>query len=76
MGGESLTRLVSELLRPGAIEMAAQPIVSLADGSVLGYEMLARTVIPCSSGPDQWLEHASYLGVRTELELACLPHGR
>ncbi len=72
VGGESLTRLVGELLRPGAIEMAAQPIVSLADGSVLGYEMLARTVIPCSSGPDQWLEHASYLGVRTELELACL----
>ncbi len=72
VGGESLTRLVEELLRPGAIEMAAQPIVSLADGSVLGYEMLARTSIPCSSGPDQWLEHASYLGVRTELELACL----
>jgi EAL domain-containing protein (putative c-di-GMP-specific phosphodiesterase class I) len=72
IGGESLTRLVEELLRPGAIEMAAQPIVSLADGSVLGYEMLMRTSIPCSSGPDQWLEHASYLGVRTELELACL----
>ncbi len=72
VGGESLTRLVSELLRPGAIEMAAQPIVSLADGSILGFEMLARTSIPCSSGPDQWLEHASYLGLRTELELACL----
>ncbi len=72
VGGESLTRLVEELLQPGAIEMAAQPIVSLADGSVLGFEMLARTSIPCSSGPDQWLEHASYLGVRTELELACL----
>jgi EAL domain-containing protein (putative c-di-GMP-specific phosphodiesterase class I) len=72
IGGESLTRLVEELLRPGAIEMAAQPIVSLADGSVLGYEMLMRTSIPCSSGPDQWLAHASYLGVRTELELACL----
>jgi EAL domain-containing protein (putative c-di-GMP-specific phosphodiesterase class I) len=71
-GGELLTRLVEELLRPGAIEMAAQPIVSVADGSVLGFEMLARTSIPCSSGPDQWLEHATYLGVRTEFELACL----
>jgi EAL domain-containing protein (putative c-di-GMP-specific phosphodiesterase class I)/putative methionine-R-sulfoxide reductase with GAF domain len=70
--GESLTRLVEALLRPGGIEMAAQPIVSVADGSTLGFEMLARTSIPCSSGPDQWLEHASYLGVRTELELACL----
>lgn len=72
-GGDSLTRLVQELLQPGAIEMAAQPIVRLADGSILGFEMLMRTPIPCSSGPDQWLEHASYLGVRTELELACLP---
>ena len=72
VGGESLTRLVEELLRPGAIEMAAQPIVSVADGSILGFEMLARTSLPCSSGPDQWLEHASYLGVRTEFELACL----
>jgi EAL domain-containing protein (putative c-di-GMP-specific phosphodiesterase class I)/putative methionine-R-sulfoxide reductase with GAF domain len=71
-GGESLTRLVHELLRPGALLMAAQPIVSLADGSTFGFELLARTSIQCSSGPDQWLEHASYLGVRTELELACL----
>jgi EAL domain-containing protein (putative c-di-GMP-specific phosphodiesterase class I)/putative methionine-R-sulfoxide reductase with GAF domain len=70
--GEPLTRLIQALLQPGAIEMAAQPIVSLFDGSTLGFEMLARTAIPCSSGPDQWLEHASYLGVRTELELACL----
>jgi EAL domain-containing protein (putative c-di-GMP-specific phosphodiesterase class I) len=52
--------------------MAAQPIVSLVDGSTLGFELLARTKIQCSTGPDQWLEHASYLGVRTELELACL----
>jgi EAL domain-containing protein (putative c-di-GMP-specific phosphodiesterase class I)/putative methionine-R-sulfoxide reductase with GAF domain len=70
--GEPLTRLIQALLQPGAIEMAAQPIVSLSDGSTLGFEMLARTSIPCSSGPDQWLEHASYLGVRTEFELACL----
>jgi EAL domain-containing protein (putative c-di-GMP-specific phosphodiesterase class I)/putative methionine-R-sulfoxide reductase with GAF domain len=71
-GGESLTRLVEQLLHPGSICMAAQPIVSLADGSTFGFELLARTTIPCSSGPDQWLEHASYLGVRTEIELACL----
>jgi EAL domain-containing protein (putative c-di-GMP-specific phosphodiesterase class I)/putative methionine-R-sulfoxide reductase with GAF domain len=52
--------------------VAAQPIVSLADGSTFGFELLARSTIPCSSGPDQWLEHASYLGIRTEFELACL----
>jgi EAL domain-containing protein (putative c-di-GMP-specific phosphodiesterase class I)/putative methionine-R-sulfoxide reductase with GAF domain len=70
--GDSLTRLVEKLLQPGAIRMAAQPIVGVADGSILGYELLARSAIACSSGPDQWLEHASYLGVRTEFELACL----
>ena len=52
--GDSLTRLIEQLLRPGALQMAAQPIVSVADG------------------PEQWLEHASYLGIRTEFELACL----
>jgi EAL domain-containing protein (putative c-di-GMP-specific phosphodiesterase class I) len=71
-GGDSLTRVVEGLLRPGGIIMAAQPIVSLADGSTFGFELLARTSIPCSSGPEQWFEHAAYLGVRTELELACL----
>ena len=69
---DSLARLVEQLLVPGAIRMDAQPIVGLADGTVLGYELLARSTIPCSSGPDQWLEHASDLGIRTEFELACL----
>jgi EAL domain-containing protein (putative c-di-GMP-specific phosphodiesterase class I)/putative methionine-R-sulfoxide reductase with GAF domain len=70
--GDPLTRLVEQLLQPGALRMDAQPIVAMADGSVLGYELLARSTIPCSSGPDQWLERASELGIRTEFELACL----
>ena len=69
---DSLTRLVEQLLAPGALRMDAQPIVGMADGTVLGYELLARSNIPCSSGPDQWLERASDLGIRTEFELACL----
>jgi EAL domain-containing protein (putative c-di-GMP-specific phosphodiesterase class I)/putative methionine-R-sulfoxide reductase with GAF domain len=70
--GDPLTRLVGQLLQPGALRMDAQPIVGMADGTVLGYELLARSTIPCSSGPDQWLERASELGIRTEFELACL----
>jgi EAL domain-containing protein (putative c-di-GMP-specific phosphodiesterase class I)/putative methionine-R-sulfoxide reductase with GAF domain len=69
---DPLTRLVGQLLAPGALRMDAQPIVGMADGTVLGYELLARSTIPCSSGPDQWLERASELGIRTEFELACL----
>ena len=61
---------------PGAIRMDAQPIVGLADGTILGFELLARSTIPCSSGPDQWLQQASDLGIRTEFELACLRGGR
>jgi EAL domain-containing protein (putative c-di-GMP-specific phosphodiesterase class I)/putative methionine-R-sulfoxide reductase with GAF domain len=71
-GVNPLTRLVEQLLRPGAIRMDAQPIVGMADGTILGFELLARSTIPCSSGPDQWLQHASDLGIRTEFELACL----
>jgi EAL domain-containing protein (putative c-di-GMP-specific phosphodiesterase class I)/putative methionine-R-sulfoxide reductase with GAF domain len=71
-GTDSLTRLVEQLLRPGAIRMDAQPIVGMADGTILGFELLARSTIPCSSGPDQWLQRASDLGIRTEFELACL----
>ena len=50
-GTDSLTRLVEQLLAPGAIRMDAQPIVGLADGTILGFELLARSAIPCSSGP-------------------------
>ena len=71
-GADSLARLVEQLLVPGAIRMVAQPIVGLADGTILGFELLARSTIPCSSGPDQWLQQASDLGIRTEFELACL----
>ena len=71
-GADSLARLVEQLLVPGAIRMDAQPIVGLADGTILGFELLARSTIPCSSGPDQWLQQASDLGIRTEFELACL----
>jgi EAL domain-containing protein (putative c-di-GMP-specific phosphodiesterase class I)/putative methionine-R-sulfoxide reductase with GAF domain len=70
--GDPLTRLVEQLLEPGALRMDAQPVVGMADGTVLGYELLARSTIPCSSGPDQWLVRASELGIRTEFELACL----
>ena len=69
---DSLARLVEQLLVPGAIRMDAQPIVGLADGTILGFELLARSTMPCSSGPDQWLQQASDLGIRTEFELACL----
>ena len=63
---------VQSLLRPGAIHMLAQPIVALADGGVVAYELLARPTFPTDVNPEQWLARATDLGLRTELELACL----
>jgi diguanylate cyclase (GGDEF)-like protein len=62
---------VAALLAPGAIRAAFQPVVRLIDGAVVGYEALARTDL-LDGSPDQWLEAASVVGLRVEVELACL----
>lgn len=49
--------------------MARQPIVTLADRSVLGFEMLARFPT-LGSGPDRVFAEAWQVGVGVELELA------
>jgi EAL domain-containing protein (putative c-di-GMP-specific phosphodiesterase class I)/putative methionine-R-sulfoxide reductase with GAF domain len=63
---------VRSLLEPGAVTMHAQPIVCLADGNVVAFELLARTTFPTELSPDQWLRHARKEGIDTELELAFL----
>lgn len=64
-------RRVAALLAPGAIRAAFQPVVRLIDGAVVGYEALARTDV-FDGSPDQWLEAASLVGRRVDVELACL----
>jgi EAL domain-containing protein (putative c-di-GMP-specific phosphodiesterase class I) len=62
---------IHDLLRPGAILAAHQPIVRLADDAIVGYEALAR--MPGGGlAPDEWLGRASDVGLRDVLELACL----
>ena len=60
------------LLEPGAVTMHAQPIVCLADGNVVAFELLARTTFPTELSPDQWLRLAEEEGINTEVELAFL----
>jgi len=65
----TLHRRVRALLAPGAITAVFQPICSLDDGRILGYEALSR--IPSSHlGPDRWLDLAGGVGLRPELEAA------
>jgi diguanylate cyclase (GGDEF)-like protein len=64
--------VVDRVLEPGAIRAVYQPIVNLLDGTVLGYEALARMPGPPDLPPDAWLALASGSGRRHELETACV----
>ena len=63
---------VRGLLAPGGISAVYQPLVRVADGRVLGYEALSRSTANPSCPPDRWLADADELGLRVDLELACL----
>ncbi|HWH31971.1 MAG TPA: diguanylate cyclase [Egibacteraceae bacterium] len=69
-GSHALLReRVHEVVDGGRLTALFQPIVCLADGSVLGYEALTR-VDESSLGPAQWLDLAERAGVRDSLEAA------
>ncbi len=52
-----------ELLRP-----AFQPILSLADCSVAGYEAFSRFLVEPARPPDRWFAEASQVGLGPELQ--------
>ncbi len=62
-------RLVPEVLRrPEALRLLFQPIVSLQDAVVVGYEALSRFDGPVGLTPDRWFAAADRLGLGAELE--------
>ncbi|MCU1398420.1 MAG: response regulator receiver modulated diguanylate phosphodiesterase [Acidimicrobiales bacterium] len=65
---------LSALLVPGGIRSVRQPIVRIRDGSIVGWEALARVADPTSSipGPLEALALAEQEGLRLEFELACV----
>ncbi len=65
-------RLVVALLSPGGIHTAFQPVVRVADGTIVGYEALARSNAAADLTPDVWLEIAERAGRRDDVELACV----
>jgi EAL domain-containing protein (putative c-di-GMP-specific phosphodiesterase class I) len=60
---------VREVIRDGALSMAFQPIVSLADRRLAGVEALARMSIEPYRPPDEWFADAWEGGLGLELEL-------
>ena len=66
---EAAIRLLCE---PGVVESVVQPVVRPADGVIVGYEALARMPLEPIHAPDWWLARATEIGLRRELEVACL----
>ena len=54
------------------ISIEVQPIVDLKLGRVRGYEALARFNVDGNSSPLRWFALADRIGLRPQLELACL----
>lgn len=67
-------RRVERVLADGAVEIALQPIVDLADGGALvGAEALARfPEADVAQGPDRWFADAHAAGLGPQLELVAV----
>jgi diguanylate cyclase (GGDEF)-like protein len=63
---------VTALWTENRVHMHVQPVVDLATQTVRGYEALARFDAPRGDAPLYWFAAADEVGLRLELELACL----
>lgn len=68
-------RALAEAIRHGRIAMATQPIVDLRSGAVHAYEALARFGIPGDMSTGELFALAERVGMREQLDLACLACG-
>ncbi|MGH2868077.1 MAG: EAL domain-containing protein [Solirubrobacteraceae bacterium] len=63
---------LERLITGDGLAIAVQPIVATDDGHAHAYEALARFQTAGTSSPLHWFALADELGLRDELELACL----
>lgn len=62
---------VLDLFRtPDALATYLQPIVTLSDGSILGFEALTRVRITPERSPDRWVAEARAVGLGDDVEVA------
>ncbi|MCW2968261.1 MAG: diguanylate cyclase [Solirubrobacteraceae bacterium] len=71
-GADGARVALENLLRGEGLTMAVQPIVDIGRGVVHAYEALARFSSQRDQSPLHWFALADELGLRDELELACL----
>ena len=69
-GSGGARHALAQIVEGNGLWMAVQPIVNTFAGTVHGYEALAR--FEGGQGPLHWFELAEELGMRPELEIACL----
>ena len=69
---DGATATLERLCRGDGLAMAVQPIVDVEAATVHAYEALARFATRGGHGPVHWFALADELGMRAELELACL----
>ncbi|HEU4978218.1 MAG TPA: GGDEF and EAL domain-containing protein [Solirubrobacteraceae bacterium] len=69
---DELRRQVEGLCNPGRIAIEVQPIAPVDGGPVKLFESLARFGAAGGGSPARWLHAAEEVGLRVELELACL----
>lgn len=61
---------LADVVRPGVLRAAVQPVVRLADHVVIGYQALLR--LPDGELPEDMLERATRAGVLADVEVASL----
>ncbi|HXA43212.1 MAG TPA: EAL domain-containing protein [Candidatus Solibacter sp.] len=66
------TAHIQSAFGPGSLSTVFQPIVSLADRSLVGAEALSRFSASPRQGPDQWFAEATRAGLLIEADCAAL----
>lgn len=65
-------RALADAIARGGISMVVQPVVDLRSGNVHAYEALARFTLPGGLSTGETFALAERVGMREELDLACL----
>src|SRR5580700_5461497 len=71
-GSSAVKQSIHVLCQPGIVESVVQPVVRAGDQLIVGYEALARMPLEPVHPPDWWLAQAERVGLRRNLEIACL----
>ena len=65
-------RRIESVIEGDQISLSYQPIVELERGMIVGFEALARFLVPPITGPEVWFEDAHRVGLGIRLELAAI----